>query len=822
MDWLARELRLGFRLLGRDKAFSLAAALTLAVCIGANTALFSVVHNVLLRPLPFPESDRIVFMANAYPKAGAVDASNSGVPDYYDRLREMTVFDEQALFNHGSLSVDQEGTPTRIDALNVTPSFFRLLRVPAALGRTFTPEEGEIGNEKKVVLSDAFWRRQFGGDPAAVGRDIRLDGQPYTIVGVMPRELQVLHPHVALWRSLAFTAEQKSDSSRHSNNYENIARLKPGATLEQARSQVDALNAANLERFPQYKELLINAGFHTVVTGWHDRLVRSVKTTLFLMWGGALFVLLIGCVNVANLVLVRARSRQKDLATRLALGGGRWQLARQLVIEGVLLALVAAVAGILLGRLALRAVGTLNLQDLPYGSDIGLGGPVVFFALLLSVVIGVVIGLIPLFAVVPTNLNQVLREEGRGSTGGHGARRLRRVLIVSQVACTFVLLVGAGLLFASFRRVLRIEPGFSSERVLTASISLPRARYADDDAQRNFTDEALRRLRAQPGAVAVGATDTIPFGWNSNDSVILAEGHELKPGESVISPSAIDVTPGYFEAMGAKLVKGRFFDEHDGAKALPVIMVDKKLAQRFWPDQDPIGRRLYRPLDINNLTAITDKTVFLTVVGVVEDLKLHDLTEGEKTVGAYFYPMAQDTSRFLTFAIKTTGEPESFGSGLRGALATLDPELPVFDVKTMEQRTEGALVNRRSSMVLSAVFGLVALFLSAIGIYGVLGYLVVQRRKEIGIRMALGSTGGAIFELILREGLMLVGGGFLLGAVGAFALRRSLESQLFGIAASDPLVLGVVTAALAVVALLACALPARRATRIDPLIALTE
>jgi predicted permease len=822
MDWLARELRLGGRLLGRDKAFSLAAALTLAVCIGANAALFSVVHNVLLRPLPVPESDRIVLMANAYPKAGAGDPSNSGVPDYYDRLRETSVFDEQALFNHASLSVDQDGAPARVDALNVTPSFFRLLRVPAALGRTFTNEEGEVGNEKKVVLSDAFWRGQFGGDPGAVGRDIRLDGQPYTIVGVMPKAIQALHPSVTLWRPLAFTAEQRSDNNRHSNNYENLARLKPGATLEQARSQVDALNAANLERFPQYKELLINAGFHTVVTGWHDRLVRGVKTTLFLMWGGALFVLLIGCVNVANLVLVRSRTRQKELATRLALGAGRWQIARQLVIEGVLLSLIAAAAGILLGWAALRGVGTMNLQDLPYGSDIGLGGPVVFFALALSIAIGFVMGLIPVVAVLPANLNQVLREEGRGSTGGHGARRLRRVLIVAQVASTFVLLVGAGLLFASFRKVLRINPGFSSERLLTATVSLPRARYENDEALRAFTDEALRRLRAQPGAVQVGATDTIPFGWNSNDSVILAEGHEMQPGESVISPNGVDVTPGYFEAMGARLVKGRFFDDRDGPKALPVIMVDRKLAQRFWADQDPIGRRLYRPTDINNLTAISDKTVFLTVVGVVEDLKLHDLTEGEKAVGAYFFPMAQDTSRLVTFAVKTAGKPESFTVGLRAAVAGLDKELPVFDVKTMEQRTEGALVNRRSSVLLSASFGVVALFLSAIGIYGVLGYLVVQRKKEIGIRMALGSSGPAIFELIIREGLLLVGGGFLLGALGAFLLRRSLESQLFGVQANDPLVLGAVTAALCLVALFACALPARRATRIDPLIALSE
>ena len=761
-------------------------------------------------------------MSNQYPGAGAGDSSNSGVPDYYDRLRETSVFEEQALFNHASLSVDQGGTPTRLAALNVTPSFFRLLKVPAALGRTFSDEEGEVGNEKEVVLSDGFWRRQFGGDAGVMGREIRLDGQPYTIVGVMPTQMQVLDPSVTLWRPLAFTAEQKSDSTRHSNNYENLGRLKTGATLQQAQAQIDALNAANLDRFPQYKELLQNAGFHTVVTGWHDRQVKSVKTTLYLMWGGALFVLLIGCVNVANLVLVRARTRQKDLATRLALGAGRWQLARQLVIEGVLLSLLAAATGLLLGQAVLRAIGTMNLQDLPYGSEIGLDGVVVLYAFLLSIAIGIVMGLIPVIAVLPANLNVVLREEGRGSTGGHGARRLRRVLIVAQVASTFVLLVGAGLLFASFRKVLRIDPGFSSEGLLTASVSLPRPRYADDDEVRAFTDAALRRLSALPGVVAVGATDTIPFGWNSSDSVILAEGYALQPGESVISPNAVEVTPGYFEAMGAKLVKGRFIDDRDGAQAQHVIMVDQKLARRFWPNQDPIGRRMYFPTDINNLVAINDKTVFLTVVGVVEDLKLHDLTEGGRTVGAYFCPIAQYNSRFLTFAVKTAGQPKSLGVGLRTAMAGLDRELPVFDVRTMEGRTEGALVNRRSSVFLSASFGVVALFLSAVGIYGVLGYLVVQRKKEIGIRMALGSSGRAIFELIIREGLWLVGGGLLLGAAGAFLLRRSLESQLFGIEAGDPLVLAAVTAALTLVAVLACALPARRATRIDPLAALSE
>jgi predicted permease len=385
-----------------------------------------------------------------------------------------------------------------------------------------------------------------------------------------------------------------------------------------------------------------------------------------------------------------------------------------------------------------------------------------------------------------------------------------------------VLLVGAGLLFASFRKVLEVDPGFTAARVLTASISLPRTRYADDDALRRFTEEALRSVRAVPGVVSAGATDTIPFGWNSSDSVIIAEGYEMHTGESVISPRSVSVTPGYFEAMGSRIARGRLFEDRDTAKGQPVIIVDQKLARRFWPDRDPIGRRMYLPTDINNLLAVSDKTVFLTVVGVIEDIKLHDLTEGEKAVGAYYFPLAQNASRFLTFAVKTAGRPESVGAGFRTAIAGLDRELPVFDVQTMEHRTDTALLNRRSPAVLSLTFGIVALFLSAIGLYGVLAYLVLQRRKEIGIRMALGSNARAIFGLVLREGLLLIGGGFLLGAIGAAGLRGVLENQLFGVRATNPWVVGAVTSALAVVALLACALPARRATRIDPVVALSE
>ena len=818
---MLNDVRVGLRLLLKDKSFTVTAALTLAVCIGANTALFSVVHNVLLRPLPVPESERILVMENVYPKAGA-DVGGAGVPDYYDRLRDVSVFEEQALYNANNVNVDQNGVPTRIRAMNVTPSFFRLLHVPVQLGRAFDEKDGEPGNEQKIILSYALWQTQFGGDAQAVGRDLRLDGQPYTIVGVMPRSFDFLNPNIMLWRPLAFTAEQKSDAHRHNNNFQMIGRLNPGASAQQAQAQVDALNKANLERFPQYKELLINAGFHTRVSSLQDNLVRDVKATLYLVWGGALFVLLIGCVNVANLVLVRSRARLKELATRLALGAGRLRLARQLVTESVVLTLVSAVAGLLLGYALLRGLGTLGIQDLPRGTEIRLDGVVAAWTVGLAAAIGIALGLIPVASALPANLTTALHEEGRSGTVGRGARTLRRTLVVAQVAFAFVLLIGAGLLFASFRKVLSVDPGFNADRVLTASITLPRTRYAKDEAMMQFADEALRRIRALPGVVSAGATTTIPFGGNQSDSVILAEGYQMKPAESVISPQSVDVTPGYFEAMGVKRLRGRFFDQRDAATAPPVIIVDDKLAKRFWPGQDPVGRRMYKPTDINQLLAITDKTVFLTVVGVIGDMKLHDLVEGPKAVGAYYFPIAQDAARSMTFAIKTAGEPTSVTSAVRGAINGIDRELPVFDTQTMEERTEKSLMTRRSPVLLSLGFGVVALMLSAIGIYGVLAYLVTQRTKEIGIRIALGSSARAIFELVLREGAVLIAGGFVLGAIGVVALRRSLESELFGVSATDPIVLTTVTAVLALVALAACALPARRATKIDPIVALGE
>ena len=473
------DLRLGFRLLWKDTAFTVTALLTLALCIGANVAVFTIVHNVLLKPLPVPESERIVLMGNAYPGAGSPIPGNSAAPDYFDRLQYMDVFEEQADYAGGTQSVDQNGTPVRVRMNRVTPSFFRLLRVAPMLGRTFSEDEGEIGRDTTVVLSYKLWQSQFGGDRSVVGKELRLDGQPLTVIGVMPSDFYFLNPDVLLWRPLAFTLEQKGNELRHSNNFQNIGRLKPGATITRAQQQVDAINARNLELFPAMKPVLINAGFHTKVEPLQDTLVRDIESSLYLMWGGALFVLLIGCVNVANLVLVRSRARLRDHATRLALGAGRARLARQLVAESAILTLVSAVLGLLVGYTSLQALGALNIQDLPRGTEIRLDGIVVAATFLIAAAIGGVIGLIPLAHVLHTPLTMVLREEGRSGTAGRRARFLRRTLVVIQVGFAFVLLIGAGLLFASFRQVLAIEPGFNPDRVLTASIALPRSRYAD-------------------------------------------------------------------------------------------------------------------------------------------------------------------------------------------------------------------------------------------------------------------------------------------------------------------------------------------------------
>jgi len=818
---MLQDLRFGLRLLWKDRGFAATSVLTLALCIGANAAIFAVVNSVLLQPLPVPHPEQLVHMYNAYPGAGVVGGS-SGVTDYYDRLRETTVFQEQALYNTRGVTLGGNAEPQRITSMLGTPSLLRLLQAQPLRGRLFTEEEGEVGKTKKAILTYASWQQWFGGQDSAIGRDVRINGEPFSVVGVLPKDFSFLQPEVKVWLPIAFTAREKSDDNRHSNNWSYVARLKPGATVEQARQQIDALNTRNLDRFPQLKQILINAGFHTVVTPLQDHLVRDLRGTLYLLLGGVVFVLLVGAVNVTNLMLVRSSARMKELATRHALGAGLSRIARQLLTETLLLSLAGGTLGLALGYAGVRALTAFGLEATPQGTQVSIDATVIAFTFGLALALSVLIGLIPVVSLRQMNLSQSFREEGRSGTASRGARITRRALVTAQIAFAFMLLIGAGLLLASFQRVLGVKPGFDASHVMTGVVSPPATRYKDDAQLIAFWNQLMDRVRALPGVQSAGITGNIPLGGNFNDSVILAEGYAMAPGESLISPFNSSVSPGYFESMSIPLKRGRLFNASDDQRAPSVLVIDERLAQRFWKGQDPVGRRMWKPEAPDELSkGPGPKSRFFTVVGVVGNIKTTGLTEKEP-VGTYYFPFAQNVGRGMTLVTRTAGDPSSVVGSIRQVVTSIDPELPFFAVKPMQQRVDESLVSRRTPMMLASLFGGIALFLAAVGIYGVLAFQVAQRRKEIGIRMALGSDGRRIFGLIVTEGLWLLAIGIGVGLAGAFAIRRAMETQLFGVQPMDPLVLSAVTGTLGLVAFLACAVPARRAARIDPLIALTD
>jgi predicted permease len=817
MDALYLDLKFAIRSLWRAKGFAATVLLTFAVCIAANTALFAIVNSVVLRPLPVPEANSILLMSNEYPKAGAIqDSSSSG--DYFDGLRELTAFESQAVFRKEDQTVELNGLPQRIHGMMVTPSWFTLLRVSPELGRPFLEEEGEPGREHEVILSHGLWEQLFAGKSDVIGRDLRISGRPFRIVGVMPAGFNFVDPDVRLWIPIAFTPDQKTE--HHSNNWYYIGRLKPGATLQQAQAQVNAVNNENFERFPEFKEILINAGFYTEVRPLQAMITGGVKRTLYLLWGGAILVLLIGGLNIANLALTRLSLRRKEMATRIALGAGRMHLVRQLILENLGLALLGGVSGIALGAGLLRMLSVIGLEHMPRANEVRMDATVVFVALGLSALAGLFVGLFPVVSASKIGINDALHEDSRTGTTGKKTRSVRQLLVAAQIAFAFALLVGAALFLASFQRLLQVDPGFKAAGVVTASVSLPQARYAKGEDWRHFVDRALPALRAIPGVTLAGATNMIPLGTDHNDGVIFAEGYQMRPGESVIAPLNIVATPGYFETMGIPIVKGRSFEDRDNESSLQVAIVDERLAQHFWPNSDPIGRRLYRPSDPKNLEKTDEHTIWLTVVGVARSLRYEHLDDTGATVGAYYLPAAQSPDNNFTFALKTAGDTDSVARALRAEIARLDPDLAVFNVHSMSERIDLSLAPRKTSMLLANAFGGVALFLATLGIYGVLAYLVAQRTREIGIRVALGSSRAAILRLVLREGFELVVIGLILGVVGAVSLQKLVATEIYGVRAFDPLLLAGVMALLAFVALAACAAPARRALRVDPIIAL--
>ena len=818
MESLVQDIKFGVKLLLKDKGFAATAIVTLALCIGANTAIFSVINAVLLRSLPFDEAERIVLLYNSYPAAGQPRAGASA-PDYFDRLERADAFEEIANYTSVGLAIGELAAPEQVVGLDVTPSFFRLLRVKPEIGRIFTADDGVVGSNQKAILSHAAWLQYFGGAGDIVGRDIRLNGVPHAIVGVMPVDFFFAGREVRIYRPIAFTDEQRQ--AYHSNNWQQIGRLRPDATIETAQQQINAVNGQNLDLLPGFREALLNAGFVTRVVSFQDDLVRDVRSTLYLLWGGVLFVLLIGCVNIANLVMVRSSVRRRELATRLAFGAGYLRVSRQLLTESLVLTTIGGSVGLLIGYWGMQLLQTLGIDRLPRAQEISIDGTVIAATLGLSLVVGLLIGIIPVAGAIRTDLGAIFHEDGITGTSSRATRFVRRGLVTAQVAIAFVLLIGAGLMLASFEQILGLDLGYETDNVLTGQMTLTQARYPEASDQRALTDAALAEIRTMPGVVAAGATSSFPLSGNYSDSVILAEGYAMSAGESLITPSQMRITPGYLEAMGIDLIQGRYFDDTDVAGAFRAILLDEQLAEKFWPDVNPLGRRLYTPTDMDDITAITGDTVFLNVVGVVENIALHDVVrEPGDTVGAYYLPLAQAASRGLTLAVKTASDAASVAGPIRSLLARLDPELPFFNVQSMEDRLADSLGPRRTPVILALGFAGVALFLAAIGVYGVLAYLVTTRTREIGIRLALGSGARQVFRLVLREGLVIIALGVGTGVLGAYALRSTLQSQLYGVEPLDPVIWASVAATLSVVALAACLIPAARATRVSPVVAL--
>jgi putative ABC transport system permease protein len=822
MDTLRHDVRLALRLLLKDRAFTLTTIVTLAFSIGANAAIFTVVRSVLIRPLPYAESERLVLVFDSFPAAG-VERAGTSIPNYYDRLAMGDVFESQALYQFSGLRVGEGVGAEGVASLNVTPSFFQVLRTQPVRGRLFTEEDGSVGRNRVAVLSRAFAERQPGGIDGIVGRTLRLDGEPHTVLGVLPGDFSFLNPEIRVFVPLAFAPEERAEDNRWGQNHEQIGRLAGGATLAQAQARIDALNVRLVEAAGPLKPALLNAGYFTRVVPFDADVVRNVRGALQLLWGGVLLVLLIAAVNITNLSLVRASGRLKDLATRHALGANRWRVIRQLVTETTIVTMAGGLLGLALGFWSLEAIAWLGLAEIPRAHEIRLDSIVVVFTLAMSLVLGLVVGIVPAIHVVRMNLSSVLRDDSRTGTAGRSTKYMRRGLVVAQVALAFVLLIGAGLLLASFRELLRVDPGFAAERVLTGRVSPLSTTYPDDASLRSYTSRTLERIRSLPGVIAAGASSYLPFSSDSSSSVIIPEGYVMVPGESLVSAHQLLVTPGYLEALRVPLKRGRFFAESDAPPAPRTVIVDEELAQKFWPNADPVGRRMYQPQRPEDVAKPGPDTEWLRVIGVVGRVKLRGLVEGEDArVGAYYLPQAQNPSRGLGLAIRTAGatDPETVTATVQQTVAAVDPETRIFDVMTLSDRVERSLNPRRAPMLLSLAFGVVALLLASIGIYGVLAYQVGERTREIGIRIALGSDAGAILRMVLREGFLLVLAGLVTGMAGAVTLRGVIASQLYGVGPLDPRVILAVTAMLAVAAVAACLGPARRAARVDPVVVL--
>ncbi len=805
------DLRYALRGLRRQPLFALVAILTLAVGIGANTAIFTVLYQVLLRPLPYAAPDRLVFIWNSYPLTGLPQASVA-IPDYLDRKAAAPAIEEATLFAQRSVSLAEGGQPEQLRSLRVTPSFFSTLGRLPALGRAFTEEEATAGADHFTILTYGLWNSRFGADPSIVGRDVRLDGVPYRVVGVLPADLDLPARDISLLVPFSFTADDRSDNARGNEFSAMIARLAPGATTGQLDAQMKTIVARVAERLPRRAGFFATSGFTGISVPIRDQLVGDLRAPLLVLQTGVILVLLIACANVANLLLMRATGRHREVAIRSAIGAARGDVIRQMLTEGIVLSLVGAVGGLALGAAGVQGLVALVGPQLPGSPPVTLHAPVLLFALAMAVLTGLVFGLVPAIATLRSSVVDVLRDDSTRGSATRSTGITRTALVVAEVAVAVMLLVGAGLMIKSYAKLQDVNPGFASDNLLTAQLALPAIRYGEPDQRRAFWMRLVDSAARIPGVTSAGLTSNVPFNGMVGSGSYSIVGYT--PAENEAGPHARQEIVGgdYFRAMQIPLVRGRLFADIDGPGSPPVVVVDEYLVSRYFANQDPIGQQIRR--------GGPDSTPF-TIVGVVGTINSIDLGE-PVTKERIYYPVTQQPRAGMALVVKSGIDPQNLVSLVRAAVQAIDPELPLADVRTMNEWIGRSLQTRRAPTLLLALFGTVALLLSGLGIYGVLAFGVTQRVREFGIRQALGADQGAILRMVLAQGVRAAALGVIMGLAGAVALTRFLQSQLFGVNAHDVPVFAGVSLVLMAVALLACYLPARGSTRIDPMTALRD
>jgi putative ABC transport system permease protein len=802
---LLQDLRYGLRTLVKNPAFTSIAVLALALGIGANSAIFSVVDAVLLRPLPFKNPNQLVMLWE--------NAAHLGFPrdtpspaNFLDWQKQAISFTGMAAMSERSLNLTGVGEPERLEGRRVSANLFELLGVSARLGRTFVPEDDKPGTHV-VLLSHSLWQRRFGSDPDVIGRALILNGENYTVVGVMPPFVQLPgfeNRNDSLWVPIAFPAEEAVERGNHF--LEIVARLKSGVTLKQAQAEMDTIAASLEQQYPTY-----NTRRGAVVVPLHEQVVGDIRPALLILLGAVGFVLLIACANVANLLLARAAVRQKEIAVRLALGASRSRLTRQFLTESVLLALFGAGLGLLLALAGIQVLKTLIPVTIAQVETITIDGRVLIFTAFVALVTGIAFGLVPAIQGSHFNLNDTLKE-GHDSGGGKKGNRVRGLLVIGEVAVSFVLLIGAGLLINSFLHLRNLDPGFRSDHLLTMKVNLSEVKYPDRERRAAFFDEVMRRVRELPGVQSAAVAGNLPLTYNGDSMSISVEGvPDPPPGQQ---PDVIyrAIGPGYFATMSIPIVRGRDFTDQDKGDSKDVVVISEKTAQQFWPGQDPIGKRL-KP------GSSTSNSPWREVIGIVKDVRQNDFVASPKRQMYLTYRQLKNVAA-NALVVRTSIEPMSLAAPVRNAIWSVDKDQTVADIDTMDHIVAEAVARQRFSMLLLGLFAALALLLASIGIYGVMSYSVAQRTREIGIRIALGARRTDVLQMTVKQALKLVGIGMMIGLAAAFLLTRVLASLLFGISATDPNTFIGISVVLLAVAIFASYVPALRATKVDPITAL--